>query len=656
VNKANLVVTLTGLTATYNGLPKTVTGSTAPVTGLTVDITYDGSSTAPTNAGSYTVVGTVNDPNYTGTTTQTLAIAQASQALAFNLPPTMTFGTTLALSATSTAGLPVSFSLVSGPATITGNIVTVTGAGTVVVRAAQAGNANYLPAGPVDRSIAVGKAMLTAKAHDATRVYGTPNSAFTIQYTGFVNGDTAAVIDTAPAATTLATPTSDVGTYPITVAGGADDNYTFTYASGVLTITPAPQTIAFGPLASRTYGDAPFSLSATSSSGLPVTFSVVSGPVTVAGSTVTITGAGTATLRASQSGNNNYSAAASVDRSFLIDQALAPVVLGNLNQVYDGTPKPVTATTTPAGLAVSITYDGSATAPTYPGTYAVVATISDPNYTGTASGSLVITVTALVRRAPSLDGGLDGSLQVLTGESFALNGNAYVSGDILVPGLPQVRLNGRPTFVGTRDGTGSATPSGYQVTLNGNAVLRYLVRRTDPLALPTVAAPPAPTGTRNVALNSANASAGDFATIRDLTLNGNAGNRAIPAGTYGNFVANGNSGFVLGVAGATTPAVYQLQGLTLNGNAQVQVVGPVVIVLANSVSLDGPIGAANHPEWLTLAVASGGVTLNGNSVMRGNVIAPNGSVTINGNATLTGTVAADRLTISGNGLLQQPTP
>jgi hypothetical protein len=94
----------------------------------------------------------------------------------------------------------------------------------------------------------------------------------------------------------------------------------------------------------------------------------------------------------------------------------------------------------------------------------------------------------------------------------------------------------------------------------------------------------------------------------------------------------------------------------LNGNAQVQVVGPVVIVLANSVSLDGPIGAANHPEWLTLAVASGGVTLNGNSVMRGNVIAPNGSVTINGNATLTGTVAADRLTISGNGLLQQPTP
>jgi len=268
----------------------------------------------------------------------------------------------------------------------------------------------------------------------------------------------------------------------------------------------------------------------------------------------------------------------------------------------------------------------------------------------------VITVTVLVRHAPSLDGDLDGSLQVLTGESFALNGNASVSGDILVPGLPTVRLNGHPTFVGTRDGTGSASPSNYQVTLNSNAVLRYLVRRTDPIAMPTVSAPPRPAGTRDLEIKSAGQNLGSFATLRNLTLNGNAGNYAVPAGTYGNFVADGNSGFILGVAGATTPAVYNLQGLTLNGNAQLQIVGPVIIVLANGGSIDGAVAATGNPAWLTLAVASGGVTLNGNVTFRGSIVAPTGTVTINGNATLTGTVVADRLTINGNGLLKQPTP
>ena len=54
------------------------------------------------------------------------------------------------------------------------------------------------------------------------------------------------------------------------------------------------------------------------------------------------------------------------------------------------------------------------------------------------TSTLVITIAALVRHAPSLNGGLDGSLQVLSGESFTLNGNSYVSGDLLVPGTPTV--------------------------------------------------------------------------------------------------------------------------------------------------------------------------------------------------------------------------
>ena len=44
---------------------------------------------------------------------------------------------------------------------------------------------------------------------------------------------------------------------------------------------------------------------------------------------------------------------------------------------------------------------------------------------------------ALVRHAPEISGGLDGSLQFLTGENFALGGNAWVSGDVLMPGTPR---------------------------------------------------------------------------------------------------------------------------------------------------------------------------------------------------------------------------
>ena len=56
----------------------------------------------------------------------------------------------------------------------------------------------------------------------------------------------------------------------------------------------------------------------TASSGLAVSFSAPSGPCSVSGTTVTITGAGTCTIRASQAGDANYNPAASVDQTFTI--------------------------------------------------------------------------------------------------------------------------------------------------------------------------------------------------------------------------------------------------------------------------------------------------------------------------------------------------
>jgi hypothetical protein len=144
-------ITLANLAATYDGTAKSATATTTPDS-LTVVLTYDGSTTAPTSAGSYAVVATINDPTYTGSASGTLVIAKAAQAITFAGPANQAFNATpIQLSATASSGLAVGFSVVSGPAMVSGSTLTLTGNGLVVVRASQAGDANYSPASNVDR-------------------------------------------------------------------------------------------------------------------------------------------------------------------------------------------------------------------------------------------------------------------------------------------------------------------------------------------------------------------------------------------------------------------------------------------------------------------------------------------------------------------------
>ena len=82
-----------------------------------------------------------------------------------------------------------------------------------------------------------------------------------------------------------------------------------------LAVNPAPQTITFGPISDRTTASVNFNVLATASSGLPVTFSILSGPATINGSTIQITGPGTVVVQASQAGNGNYTAATPVTQS-----------------------------------------------------------------------------------------------------------------------------------------------------------------------------------------------------------------------------------------------------------------------------------------------------------------------------------------------------
>ena len=104
--------------------------------------------------------------------------------------------------------------------------------------------------------------------------------------------------------------------------------------SGGQTVILANQTITFGSLSNQTYGVAPYPITATASSGLPVTLSVISGPASIISNTITVTGSGTVSVQASQAGNYQYNAATPVTNSFIVNP-LAVVLSGT--RPYDGT-------------------------------------------------------------------------------------------------------------------------------------------------------------------------------------------------------------------------------------------------------------------------------------------------------------------------------
>lgn len=262
-------------------------------------------------------------------------------------------------------------------------------------------------------------------------------------------------------------------------------------------------------------------------------------------------------------------------------------------------------------------------------------------------GEVVIT-----RHAPSINGSrIEGTVRVLLGENINVNSNAVITGDLLVPGSPTIRLNGNVNYNGTVVGTGNPQPSNYAINLNSNVSLRHIVTRTDATQIEPIANPPQPIGTRDVALNRGQ-DPGDFASIRNLIVNSNYGQLLVPEGTYGAFSANSNSGFTFGVAGQNT--TYNLQALTLNSNSKLQVLGSVTINIQGNVSLSSQttMGDINSPALLSLNISQGSLTLNSNSTLAGVVKAPNGQVSLNANSILKGLLICDRLVANSNSKIQ----
>ncbi len=172
----------------------------------------------------------------------------------------------------------------------------------------------------------------------------------------------------------------------VLVAGGIGDAGYPISSAELYANSQATVVVTLGNL-SQTYDGTAKSVSVTTTApGLPVDVSYdgSANPPTNAGSYIVV---GTINDACYQGGVTN---------TLVIAPAAAGVTLDNLAQTYDGTAKPVKVSTTPPDLATDVTYSGFAFAPTNAGSYTVIATITDPNYQGSATNTLVISVNSSI--------------------------------------------------------------------------------------------------------------------------------------------------------------------------------------------------------------------------------------------------------------------
>lgn len=209
-------------------------------------------------------------------------------------------------------------------ATVTGtNNIHIVGTGTTTITAQQASDGFY-PAANVSQTLAVNKAPLTIKADRKIKPEGDPNPMLTATYSGFVLGETTAVLLMPAVLSTTATTASPPGSYLITVSGATAANYNIAFVNDSLIVRPrSAQTITFPPFTARTYGAADFAVGATSTNNtIPITYTSSNAAVaTIVGNNVHIAGAGTATITASQAGNDLYFPAAPISQVLTVSKA-----------------------------------------------------------------------------------------------------------------------------------------------------------------------------------------------------------------------------------------------------------------------------------------------------------------------------------------------
>jgi len=375
-------------------------------------------------AGAHTVGVTYSgDGNFNSVTTSIpLTIAPAPQTINFPAPqsPVIYGVSPITLSAPASSGLSATFSVVSGPGSIPpgSNVLTITGVGTVVVAANQAGNSNYLAAAQVTQSVVVNPATPTITLNPSQN----PTCPYpcVTQYTAtIVNGPSTGSVTFYDGGTTsigsgtisggFATMTSSllkVGVHSITAVWPGNADYS-SATSSVLTetiTTQVPQ-ISWPTPAPITYGTALSSaqLNASASASVQTNYSGTKTTTSVAGPFTYTPGSGTVLSGGSQTLTAAFAPTDSTD--YLSTTATVPITVN---------PFPTTLTATTSGATSS--YGASVT---------FTATISSPP----AGASAPTGAVTFYDGASSIGtGAISGTTATLTTSTLAVGAHTITAG------------------------------------------------------------------------------------------------------------------------------------------------------------------------------------------------------------------------------------
>ena len=274
---------------------------------------------------------------------QTVTVVKGSQSINLSQISSRPYGTSdFSLVEKTNKGLTITYkSDNEAVATVDGNIVHIVGAGTCNITATQEGNEYYKAAEPVTVPFTVTKAYQTitfknigehAYGDDDIQLVASSTSELDIYFESSdenvarIEGDKAVI--------------TGAGECYITARTISSPNYYDTSAKQKLVITKAGQSVDIDDLTEKTYGDAPFELSASASSDRQVTFSS-SNPniLLITGTTARILGAGDVVITATIEGDENYETT-SVEKELHINKASLTAKADDKTKLYgDENPK-----------------------------------------------------------------------------------------------------------------------------------------------------------------------------------------------------------------------------------------------------------------------------------------------------------------------------
>jgi hypothetical protein len=360
-NNGDGTVTIYAITSQFSA----VSGGESDPTSL-VGITDSlAATTLPANEQFVTLQTSANQEVFRGVAyvPPSAGFTRGTQTITFPNPGTQTYGAApITLTATATSGWPIAYSVISGPATISGNVLTITGAGSVTVEADQSGNTDYSAATPNQQTFTVNQASQTISFTfvPATATYGTSFTVSATASSGF-----AVVFSSSGGCTNSgATYTMTSGTTACSVIANQPGNNNYLPAAPDtknVTAYQATQSITFTvpPPASAAY-ESSFTIAASASSGLPVTYSSA-GICSNSGATYTMNApSGTCTIFVNAGGNGDYLPAPQLEASNTATKATPVITWSTPTAISYGTALSTAQLDATANVAGTIRYTPAA--------------------------------------------------------------------------------------------------------------------------------------------------------------------------------------------------------------------------------------------------------------------------------------------------------